>query len=68
MPGATAAHGYRRLMETLPPEKATAEDERRCATSPHAIFGECPQCGGAMAPEHAHYRCKGCGWRDSCCD
>ncbi|HUI03044.1 MAG TPA: hypothetical protein VLZ77_05855 [Acidimicrobiales bacterium] len=28
----------------------------------------CRQCGGAMRPEHAHYRCPSCGWRDSCCD
>jgi hypothetical protein len=40
----------------------------RCETSPHAVFTECPHCGGAMQPEHAHYRCSGCGWRDSCCD
>ncbi|MEM7326823.1 MAG: hypothetical protein AAF531_27310 [Actinomycetota bacterium] len=36
--------------------------------SRHAVFQECPQCGGDMAPEHAHFRCGGCGWRDSCCD
>jgi predicted RNA-binding Zn-ribbon protein involved in translation (DUF1610 family) len=28
----------------------------------------CLQCGAAMRPEHAHYRCPTCGWRDSCCD
>jgi hypothetical protein len=28
----------------------------------------CLVCGTAMQPEHAHYRCPGCGWRDSCCD
>jgi predicted RNA-binding Zn-ribbon protein involved in translation (DUF1610 family) len=38
-----------------------------CA-SPHAVFAECPQCGGDMRAEHAHYRCGACGWRDSCCD
>ncbi|HYD11086.1 MAG TPA: hypothetical protein VEA78_13375 [Acidimicrobiales bacterium] len=32
------------------------------------IFTECPHCGSDMAAEHAHYRCTGCGWRDSCCD
>ena len=32
------------------------------------IFPECPLCGGALAPEHAHYKCFSCGWRDSCCD
>ncbi|MFM7525734.1 MAG: hypothetical protein ACKO48_04355 [Actinomycetota bacterium] len=38
-----------------------------CATR-FAIFSECPQCGHALHPEHAHYKCAGCGWRDSCCD
>ncbi|MDH3294355.1 MAG: hypothetical protein OER95_08555 [Acidimicrobiia bacterium] len=36
--------------------------------SRHAVFEECVHCGGEMAPEHAHYRCRSCGWRDSCCD
>jgi hypothetical protein len=36
--------------------------------SPFGTFDECPMCGDAMAPEHAHFRCVGCGWRDSCCD
>jgi hypothetical protein len=28
----------------------------------------CLVCGTGMNPEHAHYRCPACGWRDSCCD
>ena len=27
----------------------------------------CPSCGSEMQPEHAHYRCLRCGYRDSCC-
>jgi len=27
----------------------------------------CPQCDSQMQPEHAHYRCSHCGYRDSCC-
>ena len=27
----------------------------------------CPSCGGQMQPEHAHYKCPACGYRDSCC-
>jgi len=38
-----------------------------CATR-FAIFSECPQCGHSLHAEHAHYKCGGCGWRDSCCD
>lgn len=33
-----------------------------------SVFDECPLCGAALFPEHAHYRCAECGWRDSCCD
>ena len=40
----------------------------RCDRSPLGTFDGCPLCGGAMAPEHAHFRCTACGWRDSCCD
>jgi len=28
----------------------------------------CLNCGAPMHPEHVHYRCSECGWRDSCCD
>ena len=31
-------------------------------------FAECPLCGGGLTPEHAHFKCRFCGWRDSCCD
>jgi Zn finger protein HypA/HybF involved in hydrogenase expression len=27
----------------------------------------CPTCSTLMHPEHAHYKCPGCGYRDSCC-
>lgn len=36
--------------------------------SRHAIFPECPLCSGPLTPEHAHFKCKACGFRDSCCD
>jgi len=32
------------------------------------VFPECPLCGGTLHPEHAHFKCRSCGWRDSCCD
>jgi hypothetical protein len=40
----------------------------RWERSPFGTFDCCPMCGGDMAPEHAHFRCGACGWRDSCCD
>ncbi len=27
----------------------------------------CPTCSTLMQPEHAHYKCPRCGYRDSCC-
>ncbi len=27
----------------------------------------CPSCSTEMHPEHAHYKCPACGYRDSCC-
>ncbi len=27
----------------------------------------CPSCNTQMQPEHAHYKCPACGYRDSCC-
>lgn len=27
----------------------------------------CPTCSILMLPEHAHYKCPRCGYRDSCC-
>jgi ribosomal protein L40E len=27
----------------------------------------CPECGADLLPEHAHYSCRHCGYRDSCC-
>ncbi|NBR67635.1 MAG: hypothetical protein EBS48_00730 [Actinobacteria bacterium] len=34
----------------------------------YGTFSECPLCGHGLIPEHAHFKCTGCGWRDSCCD
>jgi hypothetical protein len=60
---------YRRgVDEPMAVRADTTGAVQRCALSPFAIFAECPQCAGEMRPEHAHYRCAECGWRDSCCD
>ena len=51
---------------TLPSETAAAPVSDRCAR--YGTYPECPLCGGSLHPEHAHFKCGGCGWRDSCCD
>jgi hypothetical protein len=33
-----------------------------------AVVESCPQCDGLLTPEHTHFRCATCGWRDSSCD
>ena len=52
----------------FPPHEVAEPVDCRLASSVFATFECCPMCGGEMAPEHAHYRCGTCGWRDSCCD
>ena len=44
------------------PEAAPAPAQPVCDLST-----TCPQCNTEMQPEHAHYRCAKCGYRDSCC-
>jgi hypothetical protein len=48
-------------------ETAPRARERDCMNR-FAVFHECPLCGSSLSPEHAHFRCTSCGWRDSCCD
>ena len=43
-------------------------DAQTLCPNPYGIFHECPHCGGELSPEHAHFKCRTCGWRDSCCD
>ena len=44
------------------PVEAASEPARTCDLST-----TCPSCASQMQPEHAHYRCPACGYRDSCC-
>jgi hypothetical protein len=39
-----------------------AEAQKQCDLST-----TCPNCSAEMVPEHAHYKCAACGYRDSCC-
>ena len=52
----------------FPPFPSEAPPACELATNPFAVFEFCPMCGSEMSPEHAHFRCTSCGWRDSCCD
>jgi hypothetical protein len=50
------------------PAEPVEREVAHCERSPLGTFAECPHCGGGLRPEHAHFRCSVCGWRDSCCD
>jgi hypothetical protein len=55
------------MSDTLNTSDEAATSVLECANR-FAIFSECPHCGGSLSPEHAHFKCTSCGWRDSCCD
>lgn len=55
---------------TVKVDGATAEQGTPSAEAPRGtcdLASTCPNCGTLMQPEHAHYRCLTCGYRDSCC-
>ena len=59
---------------SLPPTVFTPHEPGKPApepgTAPRAscdLASTCPNCNTVMQPEHAHYRCLTCGYRDSCC-
>ncbi|MDH3682982.1 MAG: hypothetical protein OEV40_23890 [Acidimicrobiia bacterium] len=54
--------------DAAPLRPVPASPSLQASASRFAVFDACPHCDAPMAPEHAHYRCTGCGWRDSCCD
>jgi tRNA(Ile2) C34 agmatinyltransferase TiaS len=46
---------------------ASESDRHEVKACPVDLSIQCPTCGTEMQPEHAHYRCLRCGYRDSCC-
>jgi len=52
------------LEPTVIPETRPQPQVQACPTDLAIV---CPTCGTKMQPEHAHYRCLACGYRDSCC-
>ena len=50
-----------------PSQQQSESAVTECRTK-FGTFPECPLCGSELHPEHAHFKCRGCGWRDSCCD
>jgi hypothetical protein len=47
------------------PNASPGSNDRKKSTCDLSVT--CPTCLIAMRPEHAHYRCPQCGYRDSCC-
>jgi rubrerythrin len=50
-----------------PDEPQQLEPVPAAAAETADLSTTCPSCGSEMRPEHAHYRCPACGYRDSCC-
>ena len=55
-------------VQNVAPTVLTAADTTGGCRSVLGTYPECPMCGSDLFPEHAHFKCSGCGWRDSCCD
>jgi len=55
------------MSESVPPSSVPVATVCR---DPRGTFPDCPNCGSVEGwqPEHAHFRCRSCGFRDSCCD
>ena len=52
-----------RARGTVPPSPS----HRPASKSGCDLSVTCPTCMLEMVPEHAHYKCLQCGYRDSCC-
>jgi hypothetical protein len=66
----TAITAVPRVIEASVHAPAPSDDTAEPAPDPvkHCdLSTTCPQCDSQMRPEHAHYRCLKCGYRDSCC-
>jgi hypothetical protein len=64
--------GYDARMPTQQSPSASAAQrpavkDTEIKACPTDLSIQCPTCGTQMQPEHAHYRCLRCGYRDSCC-
>jgi DNA-directed RNA polymerase subunit RPC12/RpoP len=53
--------------ETTQPPASEPRPAAAVKACPTDLSIQCPTCGAKMQPEHAHYRCVACGYRDSCC-
>lgn len=47
--------------------QTTASGQAEAPRGTCDLASTCPNCATLMQPEHAHYRCATCGYRDSCC-
>jgi hypothetical protein len=54
-------------VESPPTTIAQRTDEAETPRGHCDLASTCPNCSTLMQPEHAHYRCATCGYRDSCC-
>lgn len=54
-------------VDAAPTTLAERSEEAETPRGTCDLATTCPNCNTLMQPEHAHYRCATCGYRDSCC-
>jgi hypothetical protein len=62
-----AARGTREAAAAPPSTIAHTATQATAPAGTCDLASTCPSCNVLMQPEHAHYRCPTCGYRDSCC-
>ncbi|MDQ3369627.1 MAG: hypothetical protein M3680_29715 [Myxococcota bacterium] len=70
LPPAAYVELERGAPRTIPAPRTTLAATTTTAETPRGtsdLASTCPNCSTLMQPEHAHYRCATCGYRDSCC-
>jgi hypothetical protein len=70
LPPSTYVSAGRAAPAKVTPPPTTIEHPDSQAAAPRGtcdLASTCPLCNTLMQPEHAHYRCVTCGYRDSCC-
>jgi hypothetical protein len=70
LPPSAGAPATREPPATVDAPPATIDHAVEVAQTPRGtcdLATTCPVCNTLMQPEHAHYRCATCGYRDSCC-
>jgi len=65
--GSLPPYAFPAVATVAPHAVARTPEEAAEPAKPCDLSTTCPNCQTEMQPEHAHYKCPACGYRDSCC-